>query len=95
MSDAPAAPPIYALRGFTHGWAPSLTLMSGDGATALRRRIRPGDDLIVRAAPGCLLQLLEKRDGAFARLIRTHAVQVLKKGEWDQRKSALGPDIYR
>ena len=95
MSGPDHPPPIYALRGFTHGWAHSLTLMSADGATALRARIRPDDDLIVNAGPGRLPQLLEKRDGAFARFIQAHAIQLLKKSEWDQRKTALGPSVYR
>jgi len=95
MSDSGHPAPIYALRGFTHGWAKSLTLMSADGATALRARIQPGDDLIVHAGPGRLPQLLEKRDGALARFIQTDAVQVLEKSDWDRRKTALGPSIYR
>jgi len=95
MSNNDQPPPIYALQGFTHGWALSLTLMSADGAAALRTRIHPDDDLIVNAGPGRLLQLLEKRDGALARFIQAHTVQVLQKSEWDRRKTALGSCIYR
>ena len=95
MRDDQASAPIYALRGFTHGWAPSLTLMSPDGATTLHARIEAGNDLIVHAAPGCLVQLLEKRDGAFTRFMENHAVQLLDKSEWDRRKAMLGADIYR
>ncbi len=89
---------IYGLFGFTHGWAKVLTLMSADGAGALRERIAAAGggflaDLTIDTGPGRLVAYLEKRSGAHRKLVAAHGVVVLDKARWDAKKAELGDGI--
>ncbi len=85
---------IYGLLGITHGTARVLTVMSPEGARAVREHMTKTDDLIVNAGDGRLTQYQEKRNGALQRLIDGYGVEVLSKMEWDRRKQGLGDDIW-
>ncbi len=86
---------IFGLRGFTHGGANVLTVMSADGVTAALKTVATGDDVIVNAAPGRLTQYIEKRGGALGRLIEDHDIVLLSKDAWDKKKAELGDTVFR
>ncbi|MGI9301272.1 MAG: hypothetical protein ACR2RB_00990 [Gammaproteobacteria bacterium] len=86
---------LYGLRGFTHGAAKVLTVMSPAGVTAAMEFIEPADDVIVHAAPGRLTQYHGRRSGALERLIETYHVTVLNKAGWDAKKAELGDAIWQ
>ena len=85
---------VYGLKGFTHGWAATLTVMSPHGASRALRKMGPGDAIITRAGAGRLTHYLEKRSGALDRFIHEHGVVILSKAEWDAKKIELGETIY-
>ena len=86
---------LYGLRGFTHGAAKVLTVMSPAGVTAALEFVDAGDDVAVYAAPERLTQYHGKRSGALERLIETYDITVLSKAQWDAAKAELGEAIWR
>ncbi len=91
----PTLPTLYGFRGFTHGGAKVLTVMSPDGAAAAAAAIAPDAEVIVYGDPGLLTQYHEKCEGALQRLVDRHGIIVLEKPDWDARKYRLGDAIYR
>ena len=86
---------VYGLKGFTHGWARILTVMSAEGASVLASRIEAGAEAEVAAAGGRLTQYIERRKGGLDRLIAENGIVLLSKAEWDAKKAELGPGILR
>ena len=86
---------IYGLKGFTHGWARILTVMSAEGASVLASRIEAGAEAEVAAAEGRLIQYIERRKGGLDRLIAENGIVLLSKAEWDAKKAELGTAILR
>ena len=86
---------IFGLRGFTHGGANVLTVMSADGATAVLDLVVADDDVVVNAGPGRLTQYIEKRGGALRRLIEDHDIVLLSKDAWDEKKAELGDRVFQ
>ncbi len=86
---------IFGLRGFTHGGANVLTVMSAEGSMAALAIVAADDDIIVNAGPGRLTQYIEKRGGALKRLIEHHDIVLLSKDDWDEKKAELGDQVFR
>ena len=86
---------IYGLKGFTHGWARVLTVMSAEGVSALQARIEAGEDVSVAVAEGRLTQYVERRKGGLDRLIAANGIVLLSKADWDAKKTELGAAILQ
>jgi hypothetical protein len=86
---------LYGLYGFTHGGARVLTVMSSRGAAAVGRALSATQGVIVRRETGRLTVIAEKHAGALDAMVARHAIVVLSREEWNAKKSALGPAIYR
>ena len=84
---------LYGLYGFTHGWARLLTVMSPEGAAAVRAQVAAGEGIEVKGGEEGPVQYYEKRRGALAELVERHGIVVLEKLEWDEKKRELGEAI--
>lgn len=85
---------IYGLRGFTHGWANILTVMSPAGAKETMRSLGQPEGVVAAFREGALPRFREQRPGALDRLIESHGIVLLEKPEWDAKKEELGAAIY-
>ena len=84
---------LYGLRGFTHGWAHTLTVLSPEGASAVDRGIGTPGGVRVDARPGRLCCYHEQRRGALDRLIAEFAIEVVDKHRWDAIKAHHGARV--
>ncbi len=64
------------------------------GSTAAAEYIDAGEDVERFTGKGRLVQYMEKREGALARLVEANGIIVLDKPEWDAKKRELGDRIW-
>ncbi len=86
---------LYGLLGFTHGWGRLVTVMSAQGASAVRAHIDAGDDVAVVAGEGGLTQYHARRSGALDRLIAGYGIILLSNDAWEAKKAEIGDAIRR
>ena len=86
---------LYGLLGFTHGWGRLVTVMSPDGAAAVRARIDAGGDVAVVAGEGGLTRYHARRSGALDRLIARYGIILLSNDAWEAKKAEIGDAIRR
>ena len=84
---------LYGLYGFTHGWGRLLTVMSPEGAAAVRAHVAAGAGIEVTGGEDGPVRFYEKRRGALAGLVETYGIVVLEKPAWDTKKRELGDSI--
>ncbi len=86
---------LYGLRGWCHGAAFLITVMSPSGTEKVVETLQyDPDDLRIEWYAGGLPRYLEKRRGGISRLVEKYGICVLGYREWTSVKAKLGSTIY-
>ena len=86
---------FWGLRGYTHGGAYVLTVMTAEGAAAALAAIRVNDDVHLEHQPETLPRFHERAAGGIDRLVAENEIELLDLPRWQAKKAELGDAIYR
>ncbi len=86
---------VYGLKGFSHGGATLLTVMSPEGRSACLAALDFDPAEIHLVDHGALPQYHESLDGALDRFAARHGIEMLDFHGWQVRREDLGTAIFR